>query len=196
MRSSCSWFLWKSSSSILQVLQPPFQALQSRKTAATITRNPSLPHEGGCSVSALGFHQLQTQDDPIISKDTEPRRQDKQREGRHCSCCREQPGEEIWGPAACTSAVEKGNGLKFPKLKPFFKTNFLSLILIERPGGWARSTRRPHAQPSSETECLHLKGCLEEELGLCLSPGCDLICTMLYKDLFFFLEYLQNTLKT
>lgn len=82
--SSCSWFLWKSSSSILQVLQPPFQALQSRKTAATITRNPSLPHEGGCSVSALGFHQLQTQDDPIISKDTEPCRQDKQREGRHC----------------------------------------------------------------------------------------------------------------
>lgn len=121
MCSSCSWFLWKSSSSILQVLQPPFQALQSRKTAATITRNPSLPHEGGCSVSALGFHQLQTQDDPIISKDTEPRRQDKQREGRHCSCCREQPGEEIWGPDACTSAVEKGNGLKFPKLKPNVK---------------------------------------------------------------------------
>lgn len=84
VRSSCSWFLWKSSSSILQVLQPPFQALQSRKTAAAITRNPSLPHKGGCSVSALGFHQLQTQDDPIISKDTEPRRQDKQREGRHC----------------------------------------------------------------------------------------------------------------
>lgn len=47
VRSSCSWFLWKSSSSILQVLQPPFRALQSRKTAATITRNPSLPHKGG-----------------------------------------------------------------------------------------------------------------------------------------------------
>lgn len=63
--------------------------------------------------------------------------------------------------------------------------NFLSLILIESPDDWARSTQRPHAQPPSETECLHFKGCLEEELGLCLSPHCDFICTMLHKDLFF-----------